>query len=290
MIKHSFLSPAKLNLFLLITAKRPDGYHDLQTLFQFIDWCDTLTIGTSGSSGPIRLENSIAGVPTEDNLIYKAAALLKETTGCDKDASISIEKQLPMGGGIGGGSSNAATALVALNHLWETDLSEDELASLGNRLGADIPVFVRGRAALAEGTGDILTPVDIPQPWYLIIHPNCHVETAALFRDKYLTRNSNPIKLRAVLEGPLSEIGHNDFEPVARRLFPEVDKALSLLSQYGNAKLTGTGACIFCSFPDKESALAAEAEITAANQEQTFNTRVAAGLNTSPLFSGILKR
>ena len=276
-------SPAKLNLFLHITGRRPDGYHNLQTLFQFIDFGDTLHFSDYSSNGEILLTPSIDGVPTEQNLIYRAAKLLRDTTECKLGANIRLEKQLPMGGGLGGGSSNAATTLVALNHLWKTGLSEDQLAELGNRLGADVPVFVRGKAAVAEGTGEILTPVDIDQPWYLILVPDCHVETAILFADKHLTRNSKPITLRAVLDTPLGELGHNDFEPVARSKFAAIDEGLTLLSGYGNAKLTGTGACLFCSFASQNEAEIAQRDFIAKHKEHRFESHITKGLNQSPL-------
>ncbi len=286
MTEKAFLSPAKLNLFLLITGKRDNGYHNLQTLFQFIDWCDTLYFSEYQKPGTTRLNSDITGVPTEDNLIYKAAESLRVATYCRKGALIRIKKQLPMGGGLGGGSSNAATTLVALNQLWQTGLSLDQLAELGNQLGADVPVFVKGKAAIAEGTGDILTPVTIDQPWYLVIQPPCHVETAALFKDKYLTRNSKPIRLAAVLESPLNEIGHNDFEPVARRLFPVIDLAFRILNKVGKAQLTGTGACVFSAFPTHAAAQEALKQIQSNLQEHNISAQLTAGLNTSPLFGG----
>ncbi|MDX1693287.1 MAG: 4-(cytidine 5'-diphospho)-2-C-methyl-D-erythritol kinase [Ketobacteraceae bacterium] len=286
MPERAFPSPAKLNLFLHITGRRPDGYHNLQTLFQFIDFCDMLYI-TPQPGGQIRLEEDIPGVPREANLIYRAADTLRQTTGCRDGASIRIEKQLPMGGGLGGGSSNAATTLVALNHLWNTGLSEDDLAEIGLTLGADVPVFVRGKAALAEGVGEELTPVNPEEPWYLILIPDCHVETAALFADKCLTRNTNPIRIRAFLEG--LEPGHNDFEPVARRLFPEIETGFQLLSQLGKARLTGTGACLFCDFPTRDAALKASQKLQAlAPKGYRFKARVAKGVNISPLQRSLL--
>ncbi|MCG8672908.1 MAG: 4-(cytidine 5'-diphospho)-2-C-methyl-D-erythritol kinase [Pseudomonadales bacterium] len=278
-------SPAKLNLFLHITGRRADGYHNLQTLFQFIDFCDTLHFNNTDSPGEIKLTPDIDGVPKEQNLIYRAAKLLRKATDCELGASIHLEKQLPMGGGLGGGSSNAATTIVALNHLWRTGLNQDQLADLGNQLGADVPVFVRGKAAVAEGTGEILTPVDIQEPWYLILVPDCHVETAALFADKHLTRNSNPITLRAVLNTPLGELGHNDFEPVARSKFSAIEEGLTLLSGYGSAKLTGTGACLFCDFHSQEEAEKAQRDLSNKRTEHRFRSHIAAGHNQSPLHS-----
>ena len=287
MSERAFPSPAKLNLFLHITGKRPDGYHNLQTLFQFIDFCDTLYFSNTGHDGPIYLQDQLPGVPEQTNLIYRAASALQQASGCRRGASIRLEKQLPMGGGIGGGSSNAATTLVALNHLWQTGLCEDELAAVGLTLGADVPVFVRGRAALAEGVGEQLTAVSPEEPWYLLLIPDCHVETAALFADKCLTRNSNPLRIRAFLEG--QDPGHNDFEPVARRLFPEIETGFQLLSQLGSARLTGTGACLFCPFPTREAAEEARQKLPLlAPEGYRFQARVARGLNLSPLQRSLL--
>ena len=278
-----FRSPAKLNLFLHITGRRPDGYHNLQTLFQFIDYCDTLTFADTDETGPVQLAQDIPGVSTEQNLIFRAASLLKETTQCPLGATIGINKVLPMGGGIGGGSSNAATTLVALNKLWQTHLPKEQLASLGLKLGADVPVFIQGRAAMAEGVGEKLTPIDMDEPWYLLGIPDCHVETAALFKDKYLTRNSNLITIRAALEGQ----GRNDFEPVARRLFPAIDEAMRRFNAYGTAKLTGTGACVFCAFKDKQSAELAKLSLDNDECIHPFKSIVVKGRNLSPLYQDL---
>ena len=287
LLERAFPSPAKLNLFLHITGKRTDGYHNLQTLFQFIDFCDTVFISHFSQNGSITLDNQIPGVPQEANLIYRAAEALRHVTGCRNGARIRIEKQLPMGGGIGGGSSNAATTLVALNHLWQTRLNDNELAEIGLSLGADIPVFVRGKAALAEGIGDQLTPVAPDEPWYLLLIPDCHVETAALFADKHLTRNTKPIRIRAFLEG--LDAGHNDFEPVARRLFPEIETGFQLLRQLGRPRLTGTGACLFCDFPNRTDAEEARQKLdTLAPEGYGFQARVARGMNQSPLQQSLL--
>lgn len=287
MPERAFPSPAKLNLFLHITGKRTDGYHNLQTLFQFIDYCDTLYFSNTDHNGPIHLDTALPGVPMQANLIYRAATALRDATGCHRGATIRIEKHLPMGGGLGGGSSNAATTLVALNHLWKTRLSEDQLADIGLTLGADVPVFVRGRAAVAEGIGEQLSDVSPEEPWYLLLIPNCHVETAALFADKCLTRNSKPIRIRAFLEG--QESGHNDFEPVARRLFPDIETGFQLLNQLGHARLTGTGACLFCAYPTRDAALAANQKLTTLAPDRfRFQTRVARGMNLSPLQRSLL--
>ncbi|OUS01807.1 4-(cytidine 5'-diphospho)-2-C-methyl-D-erythritol kinase [Gammaproteobacteria bacterium 42_54_T18] len=250
---HTFNSPAKLNLFLHITGVREDGYHNLQTVFQFLDLHDTLTFEDTHSDGHIYLGNNIQGVPEKENLVYKAAMLLRQHTNSKRGARISIDKKLPMGGGLGGGSSNAATTLVALNQLWNTKLTTPELEALGVTLGADIPIFVHGVAAWAEGVGEQLTSVTIDEPWYLLAIPACHVETAKLFQDKQLTRNTKAITMRAFLNGA----SHNDFEPIAKKKFPLINKTLDLLNEWGNAKLTGTGACCFCPVPNKETGLKA---------------------------------
>ncbi|MEO9654552.1 4-(cytidine 5'-diphospho)-2-C-methyl-D-erythritol kinase [Marinomonas sp.] len=243
-------SPAKLNLFLHITAQREDGYHNLQTVFQFIDLCDQLDFTLTNDS-EIRLAPEIPDLPCEQNLIYKAARLLQPyrhtaTSGIQ----ITLEKQLPMGGGIGGGSSNAATTLLALNTLWNCQLNLEELAKIGLTLGADVPVFVMGFAAFAEGVGEELLPVEPDTPYYLLIKPNCHVSTAQIFTDKYLTRDTPPIKISHAL----TLDGHNDCLEVVKKHNPEVKEAFSWLQQHGNAKLTGTGACLFMAFPSRVEA------------------------------------
>ncbi|MEP0074040.1 MAG: 4-(cytidine 5'-diphospho)-2-C-methyl-D-erythritol kinase [Marinomonas sp.] len=237
-------SPAKLNLFLHITGRREDGYHELQTVFQFIDLCDTLEFSLT-QNNRITISPEIEGLPTEENLIYKAAKLLApfkkdKTFGVD----IRLEKQLPMGGGIGGGSSNAATTLLALNTLWECDLTLEKLAEMGVTLGADIPVFVMGFSAFAEGVGERLHKVEPDTPYFLLLKPNCHVSTAQIFTDKYLTRDTPPIKIPHALK-----LGsHNDCLDVVKKHNPEVNEAYLWLKNHGDAKLTGTGACLFLAF------------------------------------------
>ncbi len=289
---YTFNSPAKLNLFLHITGVRSDGYHNLQTVFQFLDLHDTLTFENTELDGQISLVNNIQGVPEKENLVYQASMLLRQHTNCTRGARITIDKKLPMGGGLGGGSSNAATTLVALNRLWDTKLSTLELETLGLTLGADIPIFVHGIAAWAEGIGEQLTPVTIDERWYILAIPACHVETAELFRDKHLTRNTKPITMRAFLDGA----GHNDFELVARKKFPLINKTLGLLNGWGNAKLTGTGACCFCPVSDKETGLKAisnlpEALIRFNLKSDDLNVILTKGQNGSSLYqSYLLKR
>lgn len=277
-------SPAKLNLFLYITGQRPDGYHTLQTLFQFLDYGDTLTI-TPRCDGQLRLLTPVAGVPDEENLIIRAARLLMKAaaeTGrlpAGSGADISIEKRLPMGGGLGGGSSNAATVLVALNHLWQCRLPEDELATLGLTLGADVPVFVRGHAAFAEGVGEVLTPVDVAEKWYLVAHPGVSIPTPIIFRDPELPRNTPVRSIETLLN---CEFG-NDCEVIARKRFREVDDVLSWLLEYAPSRLTGTGACVFAEF---DTELAARQVLEQA--PEWLQGFVAKGVNLSPLKQALL--
>ena len=247
------LSPAKLNLMLHITGRRADGYHQLQTLFQLLDYGDEMDFALA-TQGELALEPPIPGVNNDDNLIIKAARLLQEKTQCQQGARIRLDKKLPMGGGIGGGSSNAATTLLGLNQLWNTGLSLEQLAELGLQLGADVPVFVLGRSAWAEGVGEQLHAIDIAETWYLVVKPACTVSTAEIFSHKQLTRDTSPITMAAAFE----QGGLNDCEPVVRVLYPQVDSALNWLNGYTSqdapARLTGTGACVFASFSDQASA------------------------------------
>jgi 4-diphosphocytidyl-2-C-methyl-D-erythritol kinase len=246
-------APAKLNLFLHITGRRPDGYHLLQTVFQFLEQADTLHFSRR-EDGVIALAPDIPGVPAESNLIMRAARLLQTHAGCRTGADITLEKRLPMGGGIGGGSSDAATTLLGLNRLWGLDLPLDTLAALGLQLGADVPVFVRGHAAWAEGVGESLTPVDIPEPWYLVLTPPTHISTADVFRHPQLTRDTPAITVAAFLGGGLARSVRNDCENIVRQLSPEVDAALTWLARHGTARMTGTGACCFVACPDRATA------------------------------------
>jgi len=287
-------APAKLNLFLHITGQRPDGFHDLQTVFQFLDFGDELRF-CARADGQLRRVTDVPGVPEAEDLIIRAAQLLQTETGCTQGAEIYIEKKLPMGGGLGGGSSDAATTLVALNDLWRLGLAEDQLAALGLQLGADVPVFVRGRAAWAEGVGEKLEPVTLPEPWFVVLAPGVSVSTVKLFSDTQLTRDARPIKIRDYLSwvgsggagnvsGALfcqdggSRVG-NVFEPLVRARYREVDAALTDLMQFAPARLTGTGGCVFAAF-DRES----RAREVAEQLGHRWQTIVAAGCNRSPLF------
>ncbi|MCF6255608.1 MAG: 4-(cytidine 5'-diphospho)-2-C-methyl-D-erythritol kinase [Gammaproteobacteria bacterium] len=287
-------APAKLNLFLHITGQRANGFHDLQTVFQFLDFGDKLRFCVR-ADGQLRRVTDVPGVPETEDLMIRAARLLQTETGCTQGVEIHIEKNLPMGGGLGGGSSDAATTLVALNDLWQLGLDEDRLAALGLQLGADVPVFVRGRAAWAEGVGEKLEPVILPQPWFVVLVPGVQVSTVELFRDTQLTRDARPIKIRDYLSwvsaggagsvsGALfcrdgeSRVG-NVFEPLVRAKYPEVDAALMALMRFSPARLTGTGGCVFAAF-ERES----QAREVAEQLEGRWQTIVSAGCNRSVLF------
>ena len=266
-------APAKLNLFLHVTGRRPDGYHELQTLFQLVDLCDTLAIEVR-EDGRIERVGGLPDVPAEQDLAVRAARALQAATGTRLGASLRVIKRIPVGGGLGGGSSDAATALLALNHLWGGGLSRDALAELGLPLGADVPVFVRGFSAWAEGVGERLEPVMVPERWYVIVRPGVSVPTREVFQSPELTRNSPIITIRAFFESG----GRNDCEPVVRAHWPEVAEALDWLGRYAPARLTGTGSCIFASV-----ASPSEAERIAARVPDTWRSFVARGLNVSPL-------
>ncbi|EFH72612.1 4-diphosphocytidyl-2-C-methyl-D-erythritol kinase [Vibrio cholerae RC385] len=266
-------SPAKLNLFLYITGRRANGYHDLQTLFQFLDHGDELTI-TANNSGNITLSPALADVALKDNLIYKAAMALKNAAQSSLGADIQLHKVLPMGGGIGGGSSNAATTLVALNYLWQTGLSDDQLAEIGLALGADVPVFTRGFAAFAEGVGEELSAVEPEEKWYLVVRPAVSIATKDIFTHPQLMRNTPKRDLASLLATPYE----NDCEKIVRSLYPEVDKQLSWLLQYAPSRLTGTGSCVFAEFSSRKDAQAVFAQLS-----DNVLAFVAQGRNVSPL-------
>ena len=267
-------APAKLNLFLHITGRRPDGYHNLQTLFQLLDYGDQVDF-TRRRDGEIRLQPPIPGLAAADNLIVKAARALQAASGTRLGADIYLHKYLPMGGGIGGGSSDAATTLVALNHLWDCGWSRAALAALGARLGADVPVFIEARTAWAEGVGEQLQAIDMPEKWFLVLAPRCAVSTASIFCHKELTRDTAAITVAAFLE----QGGRNDCQELVKRLHPPVDEALNWLTQHGPAQMTGTGACVFAAF-----ASAAQANAVLAQRPAHIPGFVAKGINRSPIY------
>lgn len=269
----SWPAPAKLNLMLRVVGQREDGYHELQTVFQFIERQDELDFRLR-DDGEIRLLSPAPGVPPETDLCYRSARALQQATGTRLGADITLHKRLPMGGGLGGGSSDAATTLVALNQLWDTGLAQTQLQSIGLRLGADVPIFIHGHAAWAEGIGEQFEPLEPPEHWYLILIPSCHVSTAEIFAQSDLTRHSPRIKIRDFLGGD----SRNDCLPVVRRRHPQVAAALDWLNQYAAPRLTGTGACVFAAFDDEQQARAAHRALPA--NLEGFVTR---GINRSPL-------
>ncbi|MBI1423358.1 MAG: 4-(cytidine 5'-diphospho)-2-C-methyl-D-erythritol kinase [Gammaproteobacteria bacterium] len=271
----SWPAPAKLNLFLHITGRRADGYHLLQTVFQLLDAGDELRFRVT-DDGVISRAYDLPGVSEEADLVLRAARALQAHSHTRLGAAIHLSKRLPQGGGLGGGSSDAATTLVALNHLWQCGLSPAALAELGVRLGADIPVFVHGHSAWAEGVGEVLAPVELPGRWFVVLAPQVNVSTPKVFSDPQLIRDCPPITIRDFLAGR----GQNVCEPVVRTRYPEVAAALEALSRFRPARLTGTGACVFAAFATEQDARSAWAEL--AGQWQGF---VAKGVNTSPLLT-----
>ncbi len=270
-------APAKLNLFLHITGRRADGYHELQTIFQFLTIGDWLYFDLQPAGG-IRLAGCPAGVPETQDLTVRAARLLRETAGSSAGVTIYNDKRLPVGGGLGGGSSDAATTLVVLNRLWRLGLDTDTLASLGLVLGADVPVFVRGQAAWAEGVGEILTPVTPPEAWFLVVVPPVSVSTADIFSDVELTRDTPRMKIPDLLAGG----GWNDCEAVVCRRYPEVAAALDWLSAFSPARMTGTGGCVFAVFESE-----AQAQAVAEQLPANLSGFVARGVNRSPLLAAL---
>lgn len=245
-------APAKLNLFLHVTGRRADGYHLLQTAFQLIDRSDTLDI-CCRDDGVVRRCNEVADVPEDSDLIVRAARLLQSHTGSRLGADLTLHKHLPMGGGLGGGSSDAATTLMVLNHLWQTGLNRQELMQLGLQLGADVPFFIFGRNAFAEGVGEVLQAIETPESWFVVLEPGVQVPTPAIFSAKELTRDTKPIRITD-FSSHMKMFGKNDLQTVATAMFPQVDAAIKWLSTYGEARMTGSGACVFCAFSDEASA------------------------------------
>lgn len=281
-------APAKLNLFLRILGRRPDGYHELQTLFQLLDYGDTLHF-ESRSDGALSVEAPGLDVPERDNLIYRAAQLLRTACGTAKGALIRLEKILPAGGGIGGGSSDAATALLGLNHLWQCGLSINELATLGRQLGADVPVFVHGRTALAEGIGEHLVPVKTAPQHFLVLIPHCHISTAEIFGHARLTRDSGAITLahlrdRVLDSDWLRDHAGNDCQALVEELYPETKSARDWLQQFASAQLTGTGACVFAAFPTES-----EAREVFEKRPDGWQGFIATGVDTSPAHTALAR-
>lgn len=273
-------APAKLNLFLHITGRRTDGYHNLQTVFQFLDYGDELHF-TPRADGVIRAVHALPGVSEEQDLTVRAAHLLQHATGAAQGADIRLEKHIPLGAGLGGGSSDAATTLVALNRLWRTHLAPDALARLGLQLGADVPVFVHGAAAWAEGVGDELAPVTLPEPWYVVITPPCRISTAEIFSAPDLTRTSPPLTMRDFRAEQLPAY-RNDCEAAVCRRYPEVVDALTRLAAFAPARMTGTGSSVFAAFAHEQQARQA-LERLALDRLPGWQGFVAQGRNLSPL-------
>ncbi len=270
-------APAKLNLFLHVLGRREDGYHQLQTVFIFLDHADLLDF-TLLSEGTIARQQPLVGVLEQDDLVVRAARLLQQHSKTRHGVLIGLQKRIPMGAGLGGGSSDAATTLLALNRLWQLGWTRPQLAALGLSLGADVPVFLGGQAAFAEGVGEQLTPLSVPPAWYLVAHPGLSIATREIFSDPDLTRNTLPVKMSDFSVG----FGHNDLQPVAVRRYPRVGQLLERLSHWGPARMTGSGACCFVPFACREEALRALQEIT-----PEYNGFVAQGLNRHPLYDRV---
>ncbi|MGH8478924.1 MAG: 4-(cytidine 5'-diphospho)-2-C-methyl-D-erythritol kinase [Gammaproteobacteria bacterium] len=270
-------APAKVNLFLHILGRRPDGYHELQTVFQFVGFCDTLSFELR-EDGQVRRTTDLPGVAPEADLVVRAARLLQSHTGTRLGADIGVTKRIPIGAGLGGGSSDAATTLVALDHLWGAGLPSPKLQAIGRRLGADVPIFLHGQATWAEGIGEHFTPISLDEPWYLLIRPDTEVSTTAVFNDPDLTRNSSPITIARFLAGER----RNDCEPVVRVRYPEIGAALDWLGERAHPRLTGTGSCVFAAFPSEAEARAVLTELP-----RRWEGFVAQGRNRSPLLDRV---
>lgn len=274
-------APAKLNLLLHITGQRADGYHELQTVFQFLDYGDELRFEPRSDTKIRRVQN-IEGVPAEEDLVVRAAKALQQACTCQQGVDIYLDKKLPMGAGLGGGSSDAATTLHALNRIWACGLSDDELAEIGLKLGADVPVFVHGFSAFAEGIGEQLIPIELDQPWYLVITPDIHVSTAAIFGDLELTRDCPAIKICGLPDSGWDNV----CLPVVTMHYPKVVEALEMLGQYAEARMSGTGASVFAAFETEAEAKRVRASLrdsTKAAMPESWKDFIAKGVNTSPL-------
>ena len=254
---HTFLAPAKINLFLHITGRRTDGYHTLQSVFQLLDFYDTIHLKPT-PTGEIKRVNDIANVPASQDLCVRAALALQQATGCAQGVDIFVEKRIPMGGGLGGGSSDAATVLIALNHLWQTNLNRKQLMQIGLKLGADVPVFIFGQNAWAEGVGEQLSTIDLAPSYYVVLTPQVHVSTAQVFANSALTRDTKPLKIadfsRDVNLDLSTAVFRNDLEAVVCKEFPAVASTLKWLGQYGKAKMSGSGASVFVAVNSQQKA------------------------------------
>jgi 4-diphosphocytidyl-2-C-methyl-D-erythritol kinase len=289
-------APAKLNLFLHITGRRGDGYHLLQTVFQLLDYSDEIKLSLREDNQINRIDDftgasTLKNIPLETDLCIRAAKLLQANTNFQGGVDISLNKKLPIGGGLGGGSSDAATVLQGLNHLWDCKLSNQELATLGLQLGADVPVFVHGQSAWAEGVGELLTPIELEQKWFLVIQPNVSVSTAEIFADQGLTRDCEALTITRFLKGSGSEKLNNVFEPIVTKKYPQIAAAIEWLSSYSPARLTGTGSCIFASFLSEKAArqVLEDLDNSRHNSPQGWLGFVAKGLNQSPVITALKK-
>ena len=275
----AFLAPAKINLFLHITGRRSDGYHTLQSVFQLLDFYDTIYLKPT-ATGEIKRINEISNVPASQDLCALAASALQRETCCTLGIEYTVEKRIPMGGGLGGGSSDAATVLLALNHLWQLDLSREQLMQIGLKLGADVPVFVFGQNAWAEGVGEQLTKVDIPPQYYVVLTPPVHVSTAQIFANPGLTRDTKPLKIADFSRDADSNIFRNDLETIVCKEFPAVAATLKWLSQFGRARMSGSGASVFVAVNSQQ-----QADAILAQKPVNVTGFVAKGLNQHPCFS-----
>ena len=273
-MSHAYPAPAKLNLFLHVVGQRADGYHLLQSVFRLIDRADTVHLQLR-DDGRVMREGDLPGVAEDDDLTVRAARLLQSHAPAGAGVDIRLDKALPLGGGLGGGSSDAATVLLALNHLWQVNLSREALQEMALQLGADVPVFIFGQAAFAEGVGEVLRPVEIQPAWYVVLMPPVQVPTAAIFAAPELTRNTPPLKIAPFSAG----MGHNDLQPVVVSRYPEVARHLEWLAQYGEVRMTGSGACVFASFSTEEAAHDVLRQLP-----ETMQGFVAQGLDKHPLY------
>lgn len=286
--RRSWPSPAKLNLFLYITGRRQDGYHNLQTLFQFLDYCDYLDFAPRADQ-QICLQTVFEGIAANDNLIIKSANhLIQHAKKIFADfeipygVDISIDKRLPMGGGLGGGSSNAATTLVALNHLWQLNFTTEQLMAIGKQIGADVPIFIFGHSAFAEGIGDELVMVDLPQQWYLVIKPDINIATAKIFTTPDLKRDTVTRSMGELLQTPFT----NDCEKTVRQLYPQIDHLITMLASQRPTRLTGTGSCIFCECQNEQQAKNLQLWVNEhVASTENITSFIAKGINRSPLMS-----